>query len=520
MIFANGRIAESRSLHYTSGGNVRFGFGALRSGEVARAVGERAQQARVARAGAGQPAGFLERVFHLEELGTSVGTEFMAGLTTFMVMSYILFVNPQILSAGKLPISATATATALVAGVMTIAMGLATNRAFAIAPGMGLNAVVAYQLIGALGLSAPQAMGVIVAEGIVITVLVLVGLRTYVFNAVPVELKRAISVGIGLFILFIGLKDAGIVVADPATFVKMGNLRGVPMLITGVGLLLTILLLARNVRGALLWGIIGTTIVAIIAKSITGTTQFAPGVAEVPSKWVANPDFSHIGQFSFDFFSKLGLLTGILIVLALMLADFFDTMGTLIGVGSQAGYLNEKGEFPQAQRALVVDSLAAIAGGVASSSSATTYIESAAGVGVGGRSGLVSVVTCILFLLSMPLWPVVGVVPAQATAPALIVVGWMMMGVLSEREQVTADGKVRVTRGIDFTSIEEGLPVVATMVMMPLTFSITNGIGAGFVTWTLVKLFRGKTREIHPAMYVVSVAFLIYFLRSLLGVTV
>src|SRR5690606_35825470 len=278
----------------------------------------------------------------------------MAGLTTFMVMAYILFVNPIILGNPDLPdqfpIRATATATALVAGVMTIIMGLATNRAYAIAPGMGLNAIVAFQLVGSMGLTMPQAMGVIVAEGLVITALVLLGIRQAVFNAIPTELKKAISVGIGLFILFIGLVNGGIVVADPATLVALGDLRGAPVFVTAFGLALTIALMARNVRGAILWGILGSTVAAIIAKAVTGTDAIAPGVAELPSQWIATPDFGTIAQFSFGFIAELGVLTAILVVFALMLSDFFDTMGTLIGVGSQAGYLNEKGELPQAQR--------------------------------------------------------------------------------------------------------------------------------------------------------------------------
>ena len=466
----------------------------------------------------------LERVFQLRALGTDLRTELMAGLTTFMVMAYIIFVNPGILTApdtpDKLSISAVTTSTALVAGIMTIAMGLATNRAYAIAPGMGLNAIVAFQLMGAMGLTAAEAMGVIVAEGLIITLLVLLGIRRYVMVAIPLELKQAISVGIGLFILFIGLVNGGIVVPDPATLVRMGDLEGAPVLVTVVGLLLTVFLMARNVRGALLWGILGATVVAIIARAVTGTEAFPPGVAQLPTQWVAAPDFSRVGDFSFGFFAKLGVLTGILVVLSIMMADFFDTMGTLIGVGRQAGYLDEKGDLPQAQRALLVDSLAAVAGGAASASSATTYIESAAGVGVGGRSGLVSVVVGLLFLLSMPLWPLVGIVPAQATAPALIVVGWMMMGVLSQAEAEAEGVKNAAQRGINFADLEVGLPVAVTMLVMPLTYNITNGIGAGFLTWTLVKLFRGKAREVHPVMYVISLAFLVYFLRHNLGLQI
>jgi len=469
-----------------------------------------------------QEQGFFDRIFHLSELGTDLRTEIMAGLTTFMVMAYIIFVNPAILTSAKVPdqltVSAVTTSTALVAGIMTIAMGLATNRAYALAPGMGLNAVVTYQLMGAMGLTAHQAMGVIVAEGIVITLLVVLGIRRYVMEVVPLELKQGISVGIGLFIFFIGLVDGGIVQADPATLVRMGDLTGIPVLITFIGLALTLFLLARNVRGALLWGILGTTIIAIIIRAVTGTNAFPPGVAQLPSRWFAAPDFSRIGDVSFSFFTKLGVITALLIVLSIMMADFFDTMGTLIGVGRQAGYLNEKGEFPQAQRALLVDSLAAIAGGLASCSSATTYIESAAGIGVGGRSGLVSVVTGLLFLLAMPFWPIVGVVPQQATAPALIIVGWMMMGVLSEAEAEAEDGRQIRLGGIDFTNLEIGLPVAATMLLMPLTYNITNGIGAGFVLWTLLKIFRGKARQVHPALYIVSLAFLIYFLRHHFGI--
>ncbi len=468
---------------------------------------------------------WLERFFHLRELGTNVRTEILGGVTTFIVMAYIIFVNPQILSTpdvpDKLPISAVTTATALVAGVMTIAMGLVTNRAFAMAPGMGLNAVVAFQLMGAMGLTAAEAMGVIVAEGIVITILVLLGIRRYVMQAIPLELKQAISVGIGLFILFIGLVNGGIIVADPATLVRLGDLRGVPVFVTGVGLLITLLLLARGIRGALLWGILLTTAVAIIVRAVTGTEAFPPGVAQLPSQWIALPDFSRIGDFSFGFFAKLGVLTAILVVFSIMLADFFDTMGTLIGVGRRAGYLDERGEFPQAQRALLVDSLGAVMGGACSASSATTYIESAAGISVGGRSGLVSVVTGILFLLSMPFWPVVGIVPAQATAPALIIVGWMMMGVLSEAEAEAEakESRVRIG-GIDFANLEIGLPATATMLMMPFAYSITDGIGAGFITYTLIKVFRGKFREVHPVLYVVSLAFAVYFLRHALGLIV
>ncbi len=477
--------------------------------------------------GAGQ-GGALERFFKLREWNTTVGTELMAGLTTFMVMGYIIFVNPSILTTTQQDASRAGitTATCLVAGIMTLIMGLFTNRAFAIAPGLGINAIVAFQLVGAQKLTYAEAMGVIVVEGLVITLLVLVGLRRIVMDAIPEDLKKAIAVGIGLFILFIGLIDAGIVRQGQGTPLEMAPLNGWPLLVAVLGLLLTIVLMAREVRGALLWGVLSTTAIAIIANALNGNRlwlvpdaanpgQFLDnGIAELPTRIFAAPDFSTLGLVSFGFFGKLGLLSAVLIVFAILLADFFDTLGTLVGVGGQAGYLRANGELPDAQKPLLVDSLAG-------TSSATTYIESAAGVGVGGRTGLTSVVTGVLFLLAMPFWPIVGVVPTQATAPALILVGFLMTGVLAGRETVAADGTRTKTGGIDFTNLAIGLPALATIILMPLTYNITNGIGAGFLLYTLIRLVKGEAREIHPALYVVSAAFLIYFLRlPLFGITV
>ncbi|HEU0163901.1 MAG TPA: NCS2 family permease, partial [Thermomicrobiales bacterium] len=239
-----------------------------------------------------------------------------------------------------------------------------------------------------------------------------------------------------------------------------------------------------------------------------------PGnVTSFPDDPFSGPDFSLVGDFSFGFFSKIGFLSSVLAILSLMLSDFFDTMGTLIGVGSRAGYLDENGQLPDAEKPLLVDSVAAIAGGVVSSSSATSYIESAAGVSVGGRTGLVVVTTGALFLLALPFVALVNAIPGVATAPALIVVGFLMTGVLSEQESVGADGRIQKTKAINFGDIEEGLPVILTMLLMPFTMSITNGIGAGFITYVLVKIARGKARLVHPAVYVVALAFLVYFLR-------
>jgi AGZA family xanthine/uracil permease-like MFS transporter len=346
-------------------------------------------------------------------------------------------------------------------------------------------------------------MGVVVAEGILILVLVLLGVRKYVMDVVPASLSRAIAVGIGFFILFIGLRNAGVITFVPGQtgtidgFLTLTPLDTWPIFVAMVGLLITVVLMARKVRAAILVGILISTVVAFLV----------PGeVATMPAQPFAGPDFSLVGQFNFGFVAKLGLLTAVLVVISFMLSDFFDTMGTLIGVGAEAGYLNDKGELEDSQKPLLVDSLGAIGGGLVSASSATTYIESAAGVAAGGRTGLVAVVTGVLFLLALPFVALVGAIPTVATAPALIVVGVLMVGVLSE-------GAAGQRERIDFGNLEEALPVVLTMLVMPLTFSITNGIGAGFVSYVVIKVASGKAREVHPALYVIAGLFLLYFLR-------
>ncbi|MDF3043761.1 MAG: xanthine/uracil permease [Thermomicrobiales bacterium] len=366
------------------------------------------------------PRGGLEGFFHLREHGTDARTE---------VLAYIIAVNPAVLVAAGLDVRAVATSTCLVAGLLSIAMGLYTNRAFALAPGLGLNAIVAYSLVGTMGLTAAEAMGVVVVEGVLITILVLLGVRKYVMDIVPTALSRAIAVGIGLFILFIGLRNTGVITFIPGQtgtidgFLTLTPLNTWPIFVAMLGLVITIVLMARGFPAAILAGILIATVIAFLV----------PGdVAQLPAEPLAGPDFSLVGQFSFGFFAKLGLLAAVLTVISFMLSDFFDTMGTLIGVGSEAGYLNDKGELTDSQRPLLIDSLGAVAGGVVSASSATTYIESAAGVAAGGRTGLVSVVTGVLFLLALPLVSLVGAIPAVATAPALIVVGVLMVGVLSE----------------------------------------------------------------------------------------
>ncbi|HEY8644505.1 MAG TPA: NCS2 family permease [Gaiellaceae bacterium] len=470
----------------------------------------------------------LERRFRFAEQGTTLARDTMAGVTTFIVMSYIIFLNPIILSftgvkglEGKgLPFNGVLTATCVVAGVMTIIMGLYTNRAYAIAPGLGLNAVVAFQLVATEGLSFPAAMGLILLEGAVVTVFVLTGLREQVMRAIPLELKKAIAIGIGLFIAFIGLFDSGLVARGTGTPVTLGSFTTWPILVTIVGLVITIGLRARGFRGDLLVGIIGTTIIATLINWGTNYTAFTtPGVARWPSKIVDSPNWSLFGNFNFDAFSKLGVISALVWVFALFLSDFFDTMGTLVGVGKQAGYLDKNGDLPDMKKPLLVDSLAAMAGGASSTSSATTYIESGAGVGAGGRTGWVAVIAGALFLPFIFIAPLIGMVPAQATAAALIIVGYLMISSLTEAEEDaepgTKGGGIRLA-GIDFHDLAIGLPAALVIIIMPLTYSITNGIGFGFIAYTLIRAAGGEWRKIHPLMWAVSAAFTLYFFVPLL----
>ena len=462
----------------------------------------------------------LARFFRFSQWDTSLKRDTLAGLTTFMVMAYIIFVNPTILGLGGdpkgLPFAAALTSTCLVAGVMTIIMGLFTNRAYAIAPGMGLNAVVAFSLVLGQGLTMENAMGLVVLEGAAITILVLTGFREAIFKSIPLELKKAIVVGIGFFILFIGLVDGGLINVNggtPVGLVEFGRVPMAPLAVTIFGLGVTIALLARRWKAAILLGILFSTIFAMILNFAMGKDAgFLPGTAVWPSDVVASPDFSLIGAFDFGAFSKLGVAAAVLWVFSLMLSDFFDTMGTLVGVGGQAGYLDEKGDLPQVNRPLLVDSLAAVAGGASSASSATTYLESGAGVGVGGRTGWVSIVVGALFLLAMFFSPIAGVVPAQATAAALIVVGYLMMATLTKAESEVDDEGIECAASINFGNLAYGLPAVLIMTIMPLTYSITNGIGVGFIAYVLIRVVQGKANRVSWLLWVSTIAFMIYFI--------
>jgi adenine/guanine/hypoxanthine permease len=470
-----------------------------------------------------QQGGALDRYFHIHERGSTVERELRGGVVTFFTMAYIIVLNPLILgfapdvnghllgggSAPNLP--AIAAATALVAGLMTILMGVVANYPLALATGLGLNAFLAVSV--ATQMSWADAMGLIVLEGLIILVLVLTGFRTAVFHAVPAQLKTAISVGIGLFIAFIGFVDAGFTRRTPddahtTVPVQLGTgffLQGWPVLVFCVGLALVVTLWVKRVRGAILIAIIVTTILAIIVESIGnfGSSQDNPtggwglNVPQWPDKIADTPHFDTIFHVSlFGSFQSAGVVTALLLIFTLMLADFFDTMGTMTAIGAEAGLLDAEGTPPNPTRILVVDSVAAAAGGAAGVSSNTSYIESASGVGEGARTGLASVVTGILFLLSIFLAPLVSVIPSEAAVPALVLVGFLMM------QQV---------KGISWDDTEIAIPAFLTIVLMPFTYSISVGIGAGFLAYVLIKAVKGKSAQVHPLLWVVAALFLLYF---------
>ena len=473
----------------------------------------------------------MDKFFKISERGSTIGREVRGGLVTFFTMAYIIVLNPiillgaedgdgQLLAGGDF--AGIAATTALVAGVLTILMGVVANYPLALATGLGLNAFVAYSV--ASGMTWADAMGLVVLEGLIILVLVLTGFRTAVFHAVPGQLKVAISVGIGLFIALIGLVDAGFVRRTAAGPVPVelgygGSLVGWPVLVFVLGLVLMVTLYVRNVKGAILIAIAATTVLAIVVESVakigpsfisdteTNPRGWSLNVPKIPDNVVDLPGFPTFGEFSLlGSFDRVGVIAAVLFIFTLLLADFFDTMGTMTAIGAEAGLLDEEGAPPNTRRILVVDSVAAAAGGAAGVSSNTSYIESASGVAEGARTGLASVVTGVLFLLATVFAPLVEVIPNEAAVPALVLVGFLMM------QQV---------RNIDWDDVEIAIPAFLTIALMPFTYSISAGIGAGFIAYALVKTVRGRAKQLHPLMWVVSVLFVVYFaidpVRQLLG---
>lgn len=465
----------------------------------------------------------LDTFFKISERGSTLAREVRGGVVTFLTMAYIIVLNPIILSGvadadgsylggGTEPGSGFATiaaCTALVAGLLTILMGVVANFPLALATGLGLNAFVAYSV--ATQMTWADAMGLVVLEGLVILVLVLTGFRKAVFDAVPAQLKTAIAVGIGLFLTLIGLIDAGFVratgnAAPPIGMGVGGELAGWPVLVFCIGLLLMIALYVRKVPGAILIGIVATTVLAIVVQAITDTPASGGdpaskgwnlNVPALPDRLLDNPDFSLLGDFNlFGSFERIGIVAASLLVFTLLLADFFDTMGTMTAVGAEAGLNNEDGAPEGTQRILIVDSVAAMAGGAAGISSNTSYVESASGVADGARTGLASVVTGVCFLLATFFTPLVTVIPNEAAVGALIIVGYLMMTQVTE---------------IDWKDAEIAIPAFLTVALMPFTYSITAGIGAGFLAYVLVKVVVGKAREVHLLLWIIAALFLVYF---------
>lgn len=462
----------------------------------------------------------FDRFFRISERGSTIGTEVRGGLVTFVTMAYIVILNPIILSGAAdidgntLSFSALGAATALTAGVMTILFGLITRLPFAFAAGLGINAFLAFSVVGQV--TWPEAMALVVINGLVIVLLAATGLRKLIFDAVPMQLKLAITVGIGLFIAFIGFVNSGFVTATGADSPPVGlgvggSVATVPTVLFVVTLLLTGILVARKVKGGLLIGLVAGTVIAVVVEAIWhigpkftddgvnpgGWSLTVPALTGSPFQL---PDLSLVGAVDFGFdLGKVSIVTLIMLVFTLVFTNFFDAMGTMTGLAKEANLADAKGDFPSIKSALIVEGVGAVAGGLTSSSSNTVFIESGSGIGEGARTGFANVITGAMFLLAMFFTPLTEIVPTEIAAAALVVVGAMMMSQI---------------RHIDLTDFAALLPVFLTVTVMPLTYSIANGIGAGFISWVLVKSLSGKAREIHPLLWVVAVGFVIYFARG------
>ncbi|MCL2889631.1 MAG: NCS2 family permease [Eggerthellaceae bacterium] len=435
----------------------------------------------------------MDKFFKISERGSTISTEVIGGLTTFLAMAYIIAVNPSILSAAGVPFNAALTATCFGAALMTIAMGLFANRPIALASGMGINAVVAFGLCLGFGVDWRVAMAVIFLEGILILILVLCGLREAIMEAIPVSLQRAIAIGIGLFIAFIGLRNGGIVVSDEATSLALGSLTSPVVAVALISILTAVILTALKVKAGLLISIIFATLVGIPL-----------GITALPTEYIFMPDFSTFGapfQLTPDgimgiaqIFIQPALL---MFVFSLLMSDFFDTMGTVVAVGSQGDFVDKDNKIKNVKEILIVDSAAAAVGGLAGASSITSYIESISGVAAGARTGLSNMVIGAAFIIFAFLSPFVGMVTGAATCGALVVVGYLMMSDIA---------------AIDWKDISLAFPAFITIIGIPLTYSITNGIGFGFISYVIIKLAQGKAKEVKPLMWVAALAFAITFI--------
>lgn len=461
----------------------------------------------------------FDRFFEITARGSTVGTEIRGGLVTFVAMAYIVILNPIILSGGtdvegqNLGFGAVAAMTALTAGVMTIVFGLVARLPFAFAAGLGINSFLAVSVVGQVTWA--EAMGLVLINGVLIVLLAVTGLRRMIFDAVPTQLKIAITVGIGLFIAFIGFVNGGFVTATganspPVGLGAEGSVATVPTLIFVLTTVLIGVLLALKVKGAILIGLVAGTIAAVIVEAVMHLgPQFSDAgfnaagwgltVPQLPASLVSIPDFSLLGQVSFGSFERIGVLAATMLVFTLLFTNFFDAMGTFTGLSREAGLADAKGDFPRLKSSLVVEGLGAVAGGLTSSSSATVFIESGTGIGEGARTGLANIVTGGLFLLALFFTPLTAIVPSEVASAALVIVGALMMAQI---------------RHIDLTDIGALIPVFLTVTIMPLTYSIANGIGAGFIAWVVIRACSGKVKQISPLLWIVAVGFVIYFARG------
>ena len=466
---------------------------------------------------AAAPTGALDRYFKISERGSSIAAEFRGGLAAFFAMSYIVVLNPLVIGTGAdasertLGIAPVAAVTALVAGVMTILMGVIAKQPFAMAAGLGVNALLASTIATTPNLTWADIMGLVVLAGLIMTVLVLTGFRTAVFEAVPESLKTAIVVGIGFFISFIGLVDSGIIrrmpdaagTTVPVSLGAGGHLLGWPALVFLFGLFFTIALFIRNVKGAILWGVLASTALSLILEAVvpsgsvkeaaTGWSLNVPSLADMK---FTTPNFSLIGSADlFGAFTHIGPLAASLLVFTILLSVFFDAMGVSVGLAAEAGTMKD-GKVEDIDKVLLVDAFGSVVGGGASGSANQIFVESATGIGAGARTGFANIVTGVLFLLAIFISPLVTIVPFEAVAPALVVVGFLM---------------IRQAVNIDWTDWGLGIPAFLTIIFMPLSYSIANGIGAGFVSYTFIRLVQGRGKDVHWLMYLVSAVFVIYF---------